>query len=148
MCIRDRLKDDYDVIIIGVAGGILPVNRYVTNYFGEIPLIVSSALNIDINVLCLYHNNEIKKENLYECREFNKGRLGCFTDYYYMSDRQFRITYEHDIVYFMLDRKNCINSMPVINDESLKFCHVLDTDVKENMLNSLVEELEGNVALV
>ncbi|AEY64646.1 TIGR04066 family peptide maturation system protein [Clostridium sp. BNL1100] len=145
---REALKDDYDVIIIGVAGGLLPVNRYVTNYFGEIPLIVSSALNIDINVLCSYHNDEIKVENLYECRNFCKGRLGCFTDYYYMSDRQFRISYEHDIEYFILDRKNCVNNIPVINDETLKFCHVLDTDVKDSLLDSLVEELEGNVALV
>ncbi|EPR13698.1 TIGR04066 family peptide maturation system protein [Ruminiclostridium papyrosolvens] len=145
---REVLKDDYDVVIIEVAGGLLPVNRYVTNYFGEIPLIVSSALNIDINVLCSYHNDEIKVENLYECRNFCKGRLGCFTDYYYMSDRQFRISYDHDIEYFILDRENCVNNIPVINDETLKFCHVLDTDVKDNLLDSLVEELEGNVALV
>ncbi|WP_024833020.1 TIGR04066 family peptide maturation system protein [Ruminiclostridium josui] len=145
---KEVLKDDYDVIILGVAGGLLPVNRYVTNYFGEIPLVVSSALNIDINVLCLYHNNEIKVENLYECREFGKGRLGCFTDYYYMSDRQFRISYDHNIEYIILDRKYCINNIPIIEDETLKFCHVLDTDIKDSMLNSLVEELEENVALV
>ncbi len=145
---REVLKDDYDVFIIGVSGGLLPVNKYVTNYFGEIPLVVSSALNIDINLLCLYHNNDIKVENLYECREFSKGRLGCFTDYYYMSDRQFRISYDHNIEYFMLDRQHCIKNIPVIEDETLKFCHVLDTEVKDNLLDSLVEELEGNVALV
>ncbi len=145
---KEVLKEDYDVVIIGVAGGILPVNRYITNYFGEISLIVSSALNIDINILCSYHNDDIKIENLHEFRNFCKGRLGCFTDYYYMSDRQFRISYDHDIEYFMLDRQHCINNKPVIEDETLKFCHALDTDIKENMLDSLIEELEGNVALV
>lgn len=145
---REVLKGNYDVVIIGVAGGILPVNRYITNYFGEISLIVSSALNIDINILCSYHNEDINVESLYECRNFCKGRLGCFTDYYYMSDRQFRISHDHDIEYFMLERQHCINNLPAIDNETLKFCHVLDTDVKDNLLNALVEELEGNVALV
>jgi hypothetical protein len=65
-----------------------------------------------------------------------------------MSDRQFRISYDHNIEYIILDRKYCINNIPIIEDETLKFCHVLDTDIKDSMLNSLVEELEENVALV
>lgn len=37
-----------DLVIIGCPGGIIPKNRYIHNYFGEIPLIVSKSAQIDI----------------------------------------------------------------------------------------------------
>lgn len=50
-----------DIIIIGCPGGIMPYDRHVNNGFGEIPLIVSKAVPIDINILLTYY---IRKELL------------------------------------------------------------------------------------
>ena len=50
-----------DIIIIGCPGGIMPYDRHVNNGFGEIPLVVSKAIPIDINILLTYY---IRKELL------------------------------------------------------------------------------------
>lgn len=145
---KEVLKDDYDVIILGVSGGILPFNKYVTNHFGEISFIISSALDIDVNMMCFYHKEGLKVDELQEFREYCKGRIGCFTDYFYMSDKQFRISENHDIQYFILDRQYCMNSIPDIDDKVIKFCHTLDERSKEHILNSILYELEENIELV
>ncbi|SFR64722.1 TIGR04066 family peptide maturation system protein [Anaeromicropila populeti] len=145
---REVLKDNYDVIVIGGAGGILPFDQYISNHFGEITFIISSALNIDINVICIYHNDQAKVEELKEFREYCKGKIGCFSDYFYMSDKQYRIPESHQIEYFQLDRQYCIKSIPEIKDDDIKFCHCLDEEKKSQMLDSIICELEENIELV
>lgn len=145
---RQVLKEDYDVIILGVAGGILPVNSYVTNYFGEISLIITSALNIDINMMCLYHNENLNVKDLYELADFCKVRMGCITDYFYMTNRQFKVSQAHEVEYFSLDRHRCNSCIPEISDRTMKFCHMLREDTKEVVFNLMLEELGDNIELV
>lgn len=40
---------------IGVPGGVMPLSSRDTNFFSELPLVVSSALHIDEGVLTVYH---------------------------------------------------------------------------------------------
>ena len=40
---------------IGVPGGVMPLSGRDTNFFSELPLVVSSALHIDEGVLTVYH---------------------------------------------------------------------------------------------
>jgi len=42
-----------DIIILGIPGGIMPLNNKIYNSFGEIALIISKALKIDVNILSL-----------------------------------------------------------------------------------------------
>ncbi len=145
---REVLKEDYDVIILGVAGGILPINSYVTNYFGENSLIITSAINIDINMMCLYHNENLKVKDLYEIADFCKARMGCITDYFYMTNRQFKVSQAHEVEYFSLDRHRCNSCIPKISDRTMKFCHMLCEETKEVVFNLMLEELEDNIELV
>lgn len=46
---------DPDVLLIGVPGGVMPLSGRDTNFFLELPLVVSSALRIDEGVLTVYH---------------------------------------------------------------------------------------------
>lgn len=47
-------EHDYDLIIIGVPGGILPYNNYICNNFGELAYVISRAMQIDVNILSVY----------------------------------------------------------------------------------------------
>ena len=41
-------QQEYDVILVGCPGGVSKFEKYETNYFGELPLIISNALDVDI----------------------------------------------------------------------------------------------------
>ena len=47
-------QQEYDVILVGCPGGVSEFEKYETNYFGELPLIISNALDVDIGFLALY----------------------------------------------------------------------------------------------
>ena len=46
-------QQEYDVILVGCPGGVSEFEKYETNYFGELPLIISNALDVDIGFLAL-----------------------------------------------------------------------------------------------
>lgn len=142
-------KEEYDVVVIGVPGGVLPFDKTFRNFFGELALVVSHAFNIDINVNCCYHNREISYDNLEEIRAFFKGRFGCETNYFYMANTQFRITEEDGLEYLRLDQEYCEKNMPEkINRNGVQLCHRLDMEEKEKFFHSIVEELEDNIELI
>lgn len=53
-----------DVIVIGMPGGIMPLGNKQHNYFGEIPLIISNSLSVDIGILNSYFPHRIDQEYL------------------------------------------------------------------------------------
>ena len=46
-------QQEYDVILVGCPGGVSEFEKYETNYFGELPLIISNALDVDIGLFWL-----------------------------------------------------------------------------------------------
>lgn len=81
-------REKPDLIIIGCSGGIMPYNRYVDNYFGEIPMVVSKALDIDINLLSLYLTKEgdVDKKYMDSLDIFCKENYGCEINFFAMSN--------------------------------------------------------------
>ncbi|MFQ9516234.1 MAG: TIGR04066 family peptide maturation system protein [Eubacterium sp.] len=77
-----------DIIIIGCAGGIMPYNRYVHNYYAEIPIIVSKALEIDINLLVLYFDKRdtVNEQFIDAIEVYCKENFGCETNMFTMSN--------------------------------------------------------------
>jgi peptide maturation system protein (TIGR04066 family) len=58
---RLELKEKPDIIIIGIPGGILPINKYFTNGFGILAYLISQAVKPDITVFTtLYKNYYLK----------------------------------------------------------------------------------------
>ncbi|MDY4115665.1 MAG: TIGR04066 family peptide maturation system protein, partial [Blautia sp.] len=53
--IFERVKKlEPDIIILGIPGGIMPINNKICNYFGELALIISKALKIDVNIFVYF----------------------------------------------------------------------------------------------
>ena len=55
-----------DVMVIGVPGGITSLAEYNTNYFSEMPLIISNALKVDSSIFCFYFTDNLEKMNFKE----------------------------------------------------------------------------------
>lgn len=64
-----------DLIILGVDAPILPYNNNILNGLGEIPLIITTALNIDISIINIYNHNNIAAEYISHLLACGKYRL-------------------------------------------------------------------------
>ncbi len=141
-------KENYDVIIVGASGGIMPYNKYVYNYFSEIPYIISQALKIDINILSLYFNKDLNKEFLQELRVYCKNKFNCITDYFNISNIKLKYDYElnHE-QFFYLTKPYVLDNFPNIAEDNLyTFNQVYN--VNSSILNSIVSELYTNLDAV
>lgn len=50
-----------DVIIIGIPGGLIPLNEKITNYFGMMAYMITRAIEVDSSLLCCYSESYTKK---------------------------------------------------------------------------------------
>ena len=48
------INGNYDIIIIGCPGGIMPDNPFIFLDYGELPIVIGTALQADTSVLCTY----------------------------------------------------------------------------------------------
>lgn len=76
--IHDRIRQEhYDLVVVGCPGGFAPYHRSMHGNFGELPLIISQAMEIDINLLCLYANGCYDKDFLHWAKEYCRIRYNC-----------------------------------------------------------------------
>lgn len=55
-------KEKPDIIIIGVAEGIMPLSNSLLNNFGETMFVLSNAISIDYTIMGVYYNEKISKD--------------------------------------------------------------------------------------
>lgn len=140
------LKEDYDAIIIGIPGGIMPANNIIHNFFGEIPYIVSQAFSIDINILCLYYNPFINEEflkNMYECCKY---RFGCITESFYISNTKYEFNMESMTAdYFHMDNQIIKNNLKKYIGQYAILNSIYEDNISkdiEKIINCLANNLE------
>ena len=92
-----------DAIVLGIPGGIAPYNARSSNNFAEYPLVVSSAVPIDLGVLCVYYNASFSqdsalKEMIHYCKgrfEIQLGAISVSSTYCDFSTVDDGVTFEH-----------------------------------------------------
>lgn len=74
--ITEKLNEENpDLIILGIAESVLPYSQNILNGLGEVPLVITSALNIDISVINIYNHQQISKEYISHLLACGKYRL-------------------------------------------------------------------------
>jgi len=142
------LHTDYDAVIISMPGGMLPIDKTFHNHYGELSLVVSHAFDIDINVLCTYYNPELTYDTIKELCSAVGSRLGCITEYVFISNMQFRILEEGKLDYMRLEKEFCLNTMPKIEDGQIKICQYYEAEKRESFFDAIVSELEDNISII
>lgn len=142
------MEEEYDAVILGIPASIIPFNDMETCFFGELGLVISAALNIDINVCCVYHNEGLDTEQIQKWKDLFYYRMNCITDYFLMSDRQCRFSFEDKIFHMALDKEYCMNTIPSVEQEDFYLCHFLQEQKKDDLLEAVIEELADNIAVV
>lgn len=137
-------KYNPDIIIIGIPGGILPVNNKILNGLGEIPFIISNSLKIDVGIMCVYNNaveSYIINEYINCCKyRFNtrvENILVSNTAFTFNMDRDMRsLKYYHLKRSFPIDFKNCGSK------KMFSICNI------ESMINGIHSELLNGVDVI
>lgn len=78
-------KNKPDVLIIGMPGGLLPISEKDTNFYGEIPLVLSAALRIDACVLGFYYRNQTTDDYLQRIAAYHQQKLRLPIAAFYMA---------------------------------------------------------------
>lgn len=143
------LEEKPDIIILGIPGGIMPLNNKIFNYFGEVGLIVSRALKIDVNILSLYFYDDIDTDFLENYKFFCKYSLNMPTNYFNISSNYFKYDEERNkyaVEVFHLDNKYVEQKFPsVVSSEMYVFndCYGVGECLSSgNILNEFLDNIE------
>ncbi|WP_238915659.1 TIGR04066 family peptide maturation system protein [Clostridium sp. YIM B02555] len=95
-----EINEEPDIIILGIPGGIMPLSNEYTNYFGELALIMSKAVPIDIGILSIYYTKEIEIKTLNDIKQYCKYALQCDVDYFNLANIKYEREPSSGEVYF------------------------------------------------
>lgn len=140
-------KNQPDVILLGLSGGIAPLSKYDHNYFAETVLVAANALKIDIGVLCHYFIDDDEKMPYKEMQELVWNRYNLPIEAYVMS-RQ-RVGFSGDskgLDYMFLDDERV--SQRQISDKHFSAASVADEKQIKNVFYRIINLLENNIDFV
>lgn len=145
------IKEKPDVLIVGVPGGIMPLDEIHHEFYAESAIALSRSLNPDVSIISLYSNlvaqsNDSLKKDINELKNYIKYALSINTEYFHVSNT--RLIYEQDLrdidylttqsteVVRLMNNKACLNQ---------KAFNILDTSSKNSVLSEVILSLQGNV---
>lgn len=147
----DKIRSSqWDVLIIGVPGGILPFNHIITNHFGELAFIISNAVSADISILNLYYQEDLNVEFLLTLQESSKHRLNTEINYFAMSNicNMYRTEGEPNMHYFSVDNNKVINKVnKTFADQKLSIFSLNDKG-QEQAFEKIYYELSENIQVL
>lgn len=88
------VKTNPDILVIGVPGGIVSLTEKESNYFAEIPLIISTAVHIDYGILAFYYVLHTEENFLSNLMRYCRNRYQIDIPAFYMSRQM--MTYEQE----------------------------------------------------
>lgn len=132
-----------DLFIIGCSGGIMPYNKYVNNYFGEIPSVISKALDIDINLVSLYltEKGTIDPEYIDALDLYCKENFGCEVNLFTMSNIYANYNREKNLQEYMMFDDSSV-SKSIMEYDSKKLFNKNKIEEAEEMFSTIEEILK------
>ena len=81
-------EEQSDIIILGIPGGTIPINNYLTNRFGILAYMVSQAIIPDVFIFCTLYE-DLKSDYYEELAKSMKYKFGFEVDAYSISNTKF-----------------------------------------------------------
>lgn len=135
-----------DVLVIGIPGGILPFSEKETNYFSEIPLVISSALRIDCGILAFYYMMDAQDVYLEQLTQHCLHRFQIHVPILYMSRQMLTFEQEGSMSKHLFLTDEYLSEYP----SKLRFRSNIATPGKDNseVYQSLIGLLQENIETV
>ncbi len=140
------MEENPEVVIIGVPGGIMQVNAYEFNEFGELAFIISNAIKSDISILSLY-SQELNQNFLDHLIKLCRYKLNFQVDYVNIANTDLLILPEEkECQYTTVPSTHIINNViKTLNYEDAFFFNALDDISMRAACNKILSELEKNL---
>lgn len=143
------LKRNPDVIVIGCPSGIMPINRYCSNFYGEIPLVISNAVSIDISILCLYYMSNIQPDTYEELLKYCQFKLNVSSVNFCISRQACGINYERKFIEYRFLEETYINeNYNGVETSCYKVSLYQDNAKRKKMIENILEDLEESAVVI
>lgn len=137
-----------DVILLGCPSGISEFEDYETNFYAEIPLIISKAISIDAGLLTLYANMGQNAETIKKLSDFLMVRFDTEVKEFVVSKQYFKADYEcQRIRYYKICERD--DSQFNINDTTGYHISYIENDLEvEDQIKTIINKLENNFHVI
>lgn len=133
-----------DLLVIGVPSGIVSLSEKDTNFFSEIPLVISTALSVDAGILTFYYQKNISEEYLKSMSDYCNRRFNIPTDAFFVSRQKIEYDTEWLKTRYLFLSERYLKENPVKNNSYLALADPLhdNEDIYKSVIDTLVQNLE------
>lgn len=138
-----EINENPDLIIIGIPGGIMPINKQFPEGFGILAYLTSQAVKPDTTILSLLYEDYNK---LYydEISKLLQYRLGCAVDCFNLSNVKFDYQESESLgekCYTVIDNKFINKKISDSQDYSKPIFNIIDTESRNNLISHIIDTL-------
>lgn len=139
-----------DLIVIGMPGGIMPLNNKILNDFGEIPFILSNGIRMDVGILCSFFYEKVDKKYFNKYENYCKYKLNCEVGFINMSNTSCRFNLDsQESTLEYLHYENEIPNKTVITgtgEKVQRVYNILDDNSRDELLSGIYSQLTSGVS--
>lgn len=143
-------REQPDLVIVGMPGGIMPLNNKILNDYGEIPFILSSGIKIDVGILCSFFYDQVDEKYFNEYKNYCKYKMNCSADFIVMSNSscRFNLDSQESILEYLHYENDISNNTIIMGKEKnpLRVYNILDTNGREKLLSEIYDQLTSGVS--
>lgn len=139
-------RENPDVVVIGIPGGIMQINPFIFREFGESAFIISNAVKADISVFSLY-KQDFTHEFMEKLINLCKYRYNFPISYINIANTNLNISSEDKQEHF-----TTVSSQHIIEEvlkelhyEDVTFFNALNEDSMREACDKICKELENNI---
>jgi peptide maturation system protein (TIGR04066 family) len=136
-------KENPDLIIIGIPGGVMPINKEFTERFGILAYLTSQAVKPDATVLSLLFE-DYNEEYYNEIEKLTRYRLGCLVDCYNLSNIKFDYMQSKMLgekCYSVIDSSYINKKISECEGYGKPIFNIMDMESKDKMVMNIINVL-------
>ncbi len=149
--VKDIVKREQpDVILIGIPGAIMPMNKNITNHFAEVALAIGMAVETDFSILNINYVPTMNKEFIEELKLLAKYKLNMPVEMVAISNQRILFNSESKELDTYFLSNSFVNEMHMTLDQDIP-CPIFYMADKKNMrknLHSVIKSLVENIDAV
>lgn len=143
------ISEKADIFVLGMPGGIMPLNNKILNNFGEIPFIISNAIRLDIGILCSYYYERLTGEYIESYSNYCKYKLNCDINFINISNSSYRFNLDsqESVLEYLHYKNEMANNVAIENnDQKIWSFNILNEKSKKMMLEKIYNDLTSGVS--
>lgn len=142
------IQQEYDVILVGCPGGISEFEKYETNYYGELPLIISNALDVDAGFVTLYGHTALDYSVLKNISDFVLKKYNTSVKDYILSRQFYKADYEWKKIRYYTIEEDMDEELAIPESSEYQVLSIFDDAKIEKEILRILEEFANNIFVI